>query len=70
MDSYELTCEATVNGEVFQVRMTVTREVYLDPYARRHAENRLRMDLAAEIGEKFSTKISARRVSDPFGRAE
>lgn len=65
MGDYELMCEATVNGEIFWVRLMVAREVYDDPFTRRHAEDNLRMRLMAKIVERFPPEISAREVLPP-----
>lgn len=65
MDGYELTCEATVNGETFQVRTMMSAELHDNPAARKHAENWLRMTLVTKIVDRFPPEISARRVSFP-----
>jgi hypothetical protein len=59
----------TVNGRTFVAQMVIADEAYRQPEIRRGFEAELRAKLAMLLVEEHPPEVSARQVSDPFGRA-
>lgn len=65
----QMRAKLTVDGRTFVAQMVIDDEAYGQPEIRRGCEAELRAKLAMLLVEEHPPEVSARQVSDPFGRA-